>query len=84
MGVDYVDLDSFGCAVQLTAGFSDLAEATFSYQPTGAAQGLGGFTGFTAVGAMPEPAPLALVLVALGVIVTARSRERHKTKYCTG
>ncbi len=65
LGVDYVDLDSFGTSVQLTAGFTSLSEALFSYQPTGAAQGLGGFTSFTAV---TEPAPLALVLVALGVL----------------
>ncbi len=72
LGIDYVDLDSFGTAVQLTAGFTDLAEAVFSYQPTGAAQGLGGFTGFSTV---PEPAPLALVMVALGaVVVVARRR----------
>ena len=72
LGVDYVDLDSFGTAVQLTAGFTNLSEALFSYQPTGAAQGLGGFTGFTAV---PEPAPLALVLVALAVL-TGVSAQR--------
>ncbi len=65
VGVDFLDLDSFGTAVQLTAGFTDLSEASFSYQPTGAAQGLGGFTSFTSVGAVPEPATLLLVTCAL-------------------
>lgn len=77
LGVDYVDLDSFGTAVQLTAGFSDLAEATLSYQPTGAAQGLGGFTGFTTVGAVPEPVPLALVLIALAVLSGLSAQRLH-------
>ena len=71
LGFDYVDLDSFGTAVQLTAGFTSLSEALFSYQPTGAAQGLGGFTGFTAV---TEPAPLALLVCALGGWAAVRRR----------
>ncbi len=68
IGVDYLDLDSFATAVQLTAGFSSLAEASFSYQTTGATQGLGGFTRFTPVSAVPEPATLAMVLGALGLL----------------
>ena len=74
VGVDYLDQDSFGTAVQLTSGFSDLSEALFSYQPTGAAQGLGGFTSFTAVGTVAEPAALALVLGALGALGVVRRR----------
>ena len=69
VGVDYVDLDSPGMAVQLTAGFTALADAVFSYQPTGAAQGLGGFTSFSAV---PEPATLALLLAAVGGLAASR------------
>lgn len=71
LGVDYVDLDSFATAVQLTAGFTALSEAVFSYQPTGAAQGLGGFTSFSAVG---EPASLALLVCALVGLAAVRRR----------
>lgn len=77
LGVDYVDQDSFDTAVQLTAGFTDIGEALFSYQPTGAAQGLGGFTSFTAAGVVPEPATLALLLAALtGWVATRRQQIR--------
>ena len=69
VGVDYVDLDSPGMAVQLTAGFTALADAVFSYQPTGAAQGLGGFTSFSAV---PEPATMVLLLAAVGGLAASR------------
>lgn len=78
VGVDYLDQDSFGLAVQLTAGFTDVAEASFSYQPTGAAQGLGGFTRFTTVSAVPEPAPLGLVLSALGMVVALRGLQARR------
>ncbi len=75
LGVDYVDQDSFSTAVQLTAGFTALSEAVFSYQPAGAAQGLGGFTGFTAVA---EPSSLALLAGALGLLAnTRRGPRRH-------
>ena len=76
LGIDYVDLDSFGTAVQLTAGFTDLSEATFSYQPAGAAQGLGGFISFTAV---TEPSPLLLLLGAGAWMVATRRQTTLKT-----
>ena len=79
VGVDYLDQDSFGTAVQLTSGFSELSEALFSYQPTGAAQGLGGFTSFTAGGTVPEPAPLALVVVAAAAGLRAQVQARRKS-----
>jgi hypothetical protein len=72
LGVDYLDLDSFGTAVQLTAGFFDLSEALFSYQVGSTDQGLGGFTEFTTV---PEPTSAALLLVGLGLLSASRRRS---------
>ena len=73
LGIDYLDLDSFGIAVQMTAGFFDLSEASFSYDiggTTGQGQGFGGFTSFTTV---PEPGTLGLVLA--GLLMSSRRRK---------
>lgn len=76
LGIDFVDLDLLGTTVQLTAGFTDLSEASFSYQQPGAVQGLGGFTSFTAVAA---PSPLALLLGAGLCLAATRRRPTPKT-----
>ena len=73
LGIDYMDLDSFGIAVQMTAGFFDLSEALFSYDTgdtNGQGQGLGGFTSFSTV---PEPGTLGLVLA--GLLFARRKRQ---------
>lgn len=75
LGVDYVDLDSFNTAVQLTAGFFDLSEAVFSYQEGTSTQGLGGFT---AANVVPEPTSAALLLAGLGLLGASRRRDTRQ------
>ncbi len=74
LGVDYTDTDSFSTAVTLVAGFFDLSEAFFSYQPVGADQGLGSITAFTTQ-VVPEPGSIALLLAGLGAIGATRRRQ---------
>lgn len=77
IGVDFFDADSTPWQLSMTAGFTDLAEAFFSY--TDARTGSLGFgtPTFTVQqppAGVPEPATLALMAGALGLLAATRRR----------
>jgi hypothetical protein len=78
IGVEYQSTSSADASlrphVQFTAGFTDLNQAFFSYDATGA--GVEGYGSYS-LSAVPEPASCALLLVGLAAIGMVARRRRH-------
>lgn len=77
VGVDFIDADGANPAlrpfVYLTAGFTDLSEASFAYDSTGG--GPEGFGNFAPTAQVAEPASLGLALAGLGGLLAWRRRS---------